>query len=327
MALSPDLFETIVCPICGSGGGRIVRPSKYPPGITETELKTLYSASNSHMLMDQVVECPSCSMVYVNPRLQPELIITSYSDAEDPTFVAQNDGRIKTFRRSIRRILREMGKTSGAGMRVLDVGCAGGAFLVAARDAGFEAKGVEPSRWMADFGRKKYGLDVIDGILEPGMFPAGQFDVVTLWDVLEHVPEPHDLLALIRSLLKPTGWLVVNYPDIGTIAARALGDRWPFWLSVHLLYYTRSTVRKQLVRAGFAPKNFETFYQTLPLGYVMGRAAAYLRPLARVPRLLEKAGLDQIPCTYNMGQTLVLCQPGVLNQADLVSQLPEQPVA
>jgi len=306
MTLSPELFETIPCPLCSGTDTDVVRPSRYQSGITAADLKKLYSASSAHVLMDQVVRCRSCSLVYVNPRPDPELIISSYSEAEDPTFVQQNGDRIKTFRRTIRRVLKGMGKTSGNGMRLLDVGCAGGAFLVAARDAGFEATGVEPSRWMANFGRSTYGLEITDGILRPGMFAAGTFDVVTLWDVIEHVPDPDELLTLIYSLLKPEGWLVVNYPDIGTVAAKMLGTRWPFWLSVHLLYYTRPTIRQQLMRAGFAPASFETFWQTLPLSYVVGRAAAYVRPLAFLTSLLDAMRLGGLPCTYNMGQTLVV---------------------
>jgi 2-polyprenyl-3-methyl-5-hydroxy-6-metoxy-1,4-benzoquinol methylase len=312
MALSTDLLETIACPLCSSWEGDIVRTSQYHAGITVEELKTLYSASYSassaHVLMDQVVRCRSCSLVYVNPRPDPELILSSYSEAEDPTFVAQNGDRIKTFRRTIRRVLRGIGKTSGDGMRLLDIGCAGGAFLVAARDAGFEATGIEPSRWMADFGRSTYRLNIIDGILRPHMFPAGTFDIVTLWDVIEHVPDPHELLTLIYTLLKPGGWLVVNYPDIGTVAARMLGRRWPFWLSVHLLYYTRDTMQRQLKRACFEPKRLETFWQTLPLGYVVRRAAAYIRPLALLTPVLDALRLSGLACTYNMGQTLVISQ-------------------
>ncbi len=284
----------------------IVRSPRYPKGISAAELSKLYSASSAHILMDQVVRCRSCSLVFVNPRPSPQLILRSYADSEDPTFVAQNDERIKTFGRTINHVLGRMGKRSGEGMRLLDVGSAGGAFLVAARDVGFEALGVEPSRWMADFGRRTYGLNIQAGILRPGMFPSDSFHVVTLWDVIEHVPNPHELLELVHHVLKPDGWLVVNFPDIGTVAARMLGARWPFWLSVHLLYYTRVTMERQLTCAGFASESYEPFWQTLQLGYVLTRAAAYVRPAALVSRVFEVLGLSKLPCTYNMGQTLVV---------------------
>jgi SAM-dependent methyltransferase len=244
-------------------------------------------------------------MVYVNPRINSDLIISGYSDAEDPLFAAQNDNRIKAFRRTLKGVVRRL-KLDPKGKRVLDVGCAGGAFLVAAREMGFDPHGVEPSRWMSDFGRRTYDLDIKAGILEAGMFPDHSFDVITLWDVIEHLPDPHDTLTLIHRLLKPNGLLLVNYPDIASIAARVLGKRWPFWLSVHLLYYTPKTMFQQLERAGFSPQWRQAFWMTLPLGYVCERAAPYsalLRPLPRLSRLL---GIHSLPLSYNMGQALVV---------------------
>ncbi len=122
-------------------------------------------------------------------------------------------------------------------------------------------------------------MDIRDGILEPGAFEAHSFDVITLWDVIEHLPQPLETLQTVRSLLKPGGVLLVNYPDIGTLAARMLGRRWPFWLSVHLIYYTRKTMTEQLRRAGFSTLWFESFWPVLPLGYVAQRAAPYGKPL------------------------------------------------
>jgi SAM-dependent methyltransferase len=259
------------------------------------------------VLLDQIVRCRACSLVYVNPRLDSKLILDGYSDAEDPVFAAQNDARIRTFRKTFGGVVRRL-NVSAAGKRLLDVGCAGGAFLVAARDLGFEATGVEPSRWMADFGRRTYGLDIRDGVLESNMFPERSFDVITLWDVIEHMLQPAQALKVIRALLKPDGYLVVNYPDVGSLAARMLGAHWPFWLSVHLIYYTRKTMMEQLRRAGFTPLWCRPYWQSLPLGYVARRAAPYFRLLGALPRVVDWLHLSKIDFTYNMGQTLVVAR-------------------
>ncbi len=301
-----QLFETIVCPLCGSDRWDIVRAATYPSSITADDIRKLYSASSAHVLTDQVVRCTSCSLVYVNPRPASELTIASYADAVDPTFVAQNDGRIATFRKTLRGVLKKLGQTGGEGRRVLDIGCAGGAFPFAARELGFDAVGVEPSRWMADYGRRTYGLDIRDGILKPGMFPSGSFDMVTLWDVIEHVPQPSEVLALAFDLLKPGGILLVNYPDIGSIVARLAGWRWPFWLSVHLFYYTRETMTRQLSQTGFSLLWLEPCWQSLPLGYVLQRGAPYFRPAGWLIPLLKAVHLEKKPFTYNMGQTLAV---------------------
>lgn len=301
-----QLFETIVCPLCGSDRWEVVRASRYPPSINAEDIRKLYSASSAHVLTDQVVRCNSCSLVYVNPRPASELTIASYSDAVDPTFVAQNDDRIATFRKTLRGVMRKLGQQAGEGRRVLDIGCAGGAFPFAARELGFDAAGVEPSRWMADFARRTYGLDVKDGILKPGMFPSASFDLVTLWDVIEHVPQPHQVLTLAYDLLKPGGLLLVNFPDAGSNMARAMGWRWPFWLSVHLFYYTRETMARQVEKAGFKVLWQEPCWQSLQLGYVVQRATPYFRPAGWAIPLLKAIHVDKAPFTYNMGQTLVV---------------------
>jgi SAM-dependent methyltransferase len=305
---SGQLFETIVCPLCDTDRWDVVRPSTYSPDVTAEDIRKLYSASSAHALNDQVVRCASCSLVYVNPRPATELTIASYSDAVDPTFVAQNESRISTFTRTLRGVLRKLGQKGGEGRRLLDIGCAGGAFPCAARQLGFDPVGVEPSRWMADYARRTYGLDVRDGILNPGMFAPGSFDVITLWDVIEHVPQPNQVLDLAFDLLKPGGLLLVNYPDVGSLAARLLGRHWPFWLSVHLFYYTRTTMARQLSRARFKLLWLEPCWQQLPLGYVLQRAANDFPPAGWLIPLVRGLRMDKISVTYNMGQVLAVSQ-------------------
>jgi SAM-dependent methyltransferase len=303
------LFQTIACPLCGSKGFDIELASKYPPDIDAEELKKVFHASSDQLLLDQVVRCQRCGLVYVNPRIHPDLMRSGYSDAEDPLFAAQNSSRMVAFRRALKSVVKRL-EIDPHGKRVLDVGCAAGAFLVTARELGFDAHGVEPSRWMAEHGRREYGLDIREGYLEPGMFPDHSFDFATLWDVVEHLPEPHETLTRIHRLLKPGGVLLVNYPDISTLAARILGKRWPFWLGVHLLYYTPATMFLQLERAGFEPEWKQTFFMTLPLGYVCERAAPYAAPLRILPPLARFLRIHTLPLTYNMGQTLVVSTTG-----------------
>jgi len=297
--------------LCGGNEYAVLSPSRYPEDVTAEQLRQAFSASSDEKLADQLVRCKGCTLVYVNPRIDDSLLVESYESAVDPTFIAQNPERIRTFSKLLKKSLPPVGYKPAPGARLLDVGCAGGAFLVAARDYGFNVTGVEPSHWLAESGRTQYGLDIRQGVLSPGMFPDKSFDVITLWDVIEHVSQPTELLGSIYRLLKPDGLLLVNYPDFGSWMARMLGKRWPFLLSVHILYYTRKTMTLQLEKAGFKTVRIKPHFQSLKFGYILKRMGPYVALSRPLRSIVEAVGLGNLPVTYNMGQTLVVARKPV----------------
>jgi len=306
-----SFFCAIACPLCGGDEYTVLFPSRYPANQTAEQLQQAFRASSDEKLMDQLVRCRGCELVYVNPRIDDVLLVESYESAVDPAFIEQNRERIQTFSKLLKKTLPRVGYQPPPGARLLDVGCAGGAFLVAARDYGFAVTGVEPSRWLAESGRAQYGLDIRQGILSPGLFPDESFDVITLWDVIEHVTQPGDVLDIIHRLLKRDGLLLVNYPDFGSWMARLLGQSWPFLLGVHLLYYTRSTITRQLQKVGFAPLRIQPHFQTLRLGYILKRMEPYVKLSRPIRSIVERASLGDLPVTYNMGQTLVVASKSI----------------
>ena len=89
---------------------------------------------------------------------------------------------------------------------------------------------------------------------------------MTLWDVLEHTPDPKSEVREAHRLLNDEGLLVINYPDIGSWIARVMGRSWVFLLDVHLYYFTRATIRKLLEDAGFEVVRIRPHFQRLALG-------------------------------------------------------------
>jgi 2-polyprenyl-3-methyl-5-hydroxy-6-metoxy-1,4-benzoquinol methylase len=303
-----DIIEVIRCPNCGSAAYHTIIPARYPPNLSRADLLKIYSASSNHILFDAMVRCHDCSLVYLNPRIRKNLIIEGYSDAADPTFIAQNDERIATFKKSLRRLDRLYGISPKTVKRVLDVGCAGGAFPKAANDLGIDVIGVEPSRWLVEQGRAAYGLDLRAGLLADQHFPDQSFDLVCLWDVIEHMPDAGEVIDDIFRLLKPGGYFIVNYPDHGSLARKLLGRKWPMLLSVHLIYFTRATITAFLRRHNFEVVEIHPFWQTLKFGYVLRRASSYFSVFGLLESLADKLGLSSLPITYNIGQSFVLAR-------------------
>jgi SAM-dependent methyltransferase len=286
----------------------VILPARYPKQVTRDELLRIYSSSSDHQLMDQLVRCVSCRLIYLNPRIKASIIMTSYSAAVDPVFFEQNPMRIKTFDRCFRKVLRRFSITPDPSKKILDIGSAGGAFLKAAADLGFTGVGVEPSAWLCEQGRVRYHLDLRPGDLAQQHFPDTSFFMVTLWDVLEHLAQPGDILDEAHRILAADGYLLLNLPNYESAVSRLMGKRWPFLLNVHLTYFTADTLEKMLNRHGFRAMSVTPFFQTLELGYVMTRAAQVAQPISWVKKLIDALGMGRWPFYYNMGQMTVVAR-------------------
>lgn len=296
------LLEDIPCNLCGADDYEIVYPPQYEVAQPDAIMET-FRSSGDEILVDQLVRCNRCGLQYLTPRLKSDVVITGYSEGTDEAFISQNKGREITFAKSldlIERLVPEKG-------RILDIGTAGGAFLGVAKRRGWEVAGCEPNRWMAEWGSEHYGIDIQAGTIFDMDLPDAHFDVVTLWDVLEHTPDPKKVLEECRRIMKPGGLLIVNYPDIEALVARLMGRKWVFLLSVHLYYFTPDTIRQMLEKTGFGVGRFKMHWQSLELGYILFRMEPYLSGLARLGAKIAKAlKLEHLQIPYWMGQTLVL---------------------
>ncbi len=209
-----------------------------------------------------LVRCRRCGLIYQNP--QPDLteLAAHYPD-EYPRFITagQESGlnRLSADHALARQRQRLERHWEGNG-RLLDVGCATGQFLAHMRTAGWQVAGVEFSPQAAAFAREQYGLDVQTGTLEEAAFPAASFDVVTLWDVLEHVQDPKDTLTEIARILRPGGLLVVSTPNPTCVEARLFGPHWIGWERPrHLHIFPPRLLRRYVEDAGFVVESLESF--------------------------------------------------------------------
>ena len=260
-------FEEVPCNLCGSKDFTVVYDAVPQEDGKKTEEK--FGVTSSAQATERVVKCRKCGLVFINPRPSQSLVLKGYEKAGGDEYVSQADGRVETFRHSVELIekLAFHGKKLKA--KVLDVGSAAGFFLKAAKDAGWDSHGVEPNGWMVKWGNKKFGLKMQQGTLETAKFPKNSFDLVTMWDVLEHVPDPKKTLKDANAFLKPGGFLVINFPNIGSTLARIAGRRWWFLTSVHLYYFTPETLSKMLEQSGFEVVVIKRHYQKLNLGYML----------------------------------------------------------
>ena len=299
-----DYLEYVPCNICGADEYTIVHHSNYS-NETAQDLKDKFKSSGDETLIDQVVKCKHCGLVYINPRIKADLIIQGYSEGSDEAFVSQAAGRERTFERCLDFLEKH---TSNRG-KILDIGAANGSFLSVAKKRGWQVAGVEPNAWLCQWAKKHYDVDIKPTTIFEQKYPNNSFDVVTLWDVLEHVPDPTLVLKECNRILKKDGILIINYPDIGSWIAKLLQRKWVFLLSVHLYYFTPATIRNILNKTGFSVAGQKPHFQSLELGYLMFRMKAYSKLLHTLgystTRVLR---LDKFQIPYWLGQTLVVAK-------------------
>lgn len=245
----------------------------------------------------QVLRCPKCSLVWVSPRWRDEAIHEVYGEdywkSDRPrtkgyaNYASEAALYLKTFRRRMKFVARHV----PPGGRILDVGCAAGYFLRVTKDAGHDVFGVEVSPAIATEAIQALGADrVWVGTLgslppdRPGCAPES-FDLVTMWDVVEHVPDPQALLEQARAMLRPGGKLIVETQNVDSRFAKLLGRRWHhFKHEEHIYHFNQKTIRRLLDQAGFAVESMTSGYagKYVSFGFIAERASR----LNRVASLL-----------------------------------------
>lgn len=236
-------FEAIRCPLCGSD-----ETVTYLQGPDR-----MYPVPGTFRL----ARCLACDLVYQNPRLRPQTLARHYPDE----YLAYTwPGRSESLMARLGwqygferyRRCRFVTRFKHGG-RLLDVGCATGTFLADIRDFGnWQPLGVEMNPRAAAIARRRHGLDVVIARFEEMELPARTFDAVTLWDVLEHLPDPGARLRSIRRGLKLDGLLFLSVPVLDSLDARLFRRYWiGFDLPRHLQVFSRQSLTQMLDQAGF----------------------------------------------------------------------------
>ena len=299
-----NLLEHVACNLCGADDFTVLIPPRYDRAKPD-QIENTFRSSGDEILIDQLVQCNQCGLKYLNPRLRQDLIVKAYSSGTDETFVSQVVARERTFERCLKDIERLVPQKG----RLYDIGTGSGAFPGVAKRRGWDAAGCEPNAWLANWGSQRYGIRIAAGTVFDQKLDAEFYDVVTLWDVLEHTPDPKAVLRECRRILKPGGLLVLNYPDIGTSIARMMGRHWVFLLSVHLYYFTAKTARRILSETGFSVFQQSHHWQSLELGYIFFRMKAYWAFPARIGEAITRTlKLEKLQIPYWLGQERIVAQ-------------------
>lgn len=232
----PELLRSRVCPTCGAQDAA-------------------HELDKDHMTL---VRCRRCDLVYVNPSFDEQHYREMYGSPDYQGVMkdlgeASHQYRVERFGRErvaiMARHLDGMPKP-----RYLDVGCSTGFVVEAARDAGWEASGIDLNPSAIAFGRGR-SLDLRVAALEDDALAPGSFDAISLFDVLEHLLEPVAIARRAVELLAPGGILFLYVPNYDSASRLLMGAHAHFiWPTHHLNYYTPPTLSRLFADLGLEPE-------------------------------------------------------------------------
>jgi len=236
----------------------------------------------------RVVRC-RCGHSFLNPSPDREELQLFYDD-DYHAFATSADeaARIESWVEQQRRGDRFIHVPIIPGGRFLDVGCATGARVAAMARLGMEAEGIEPSRYAAAKAREA-GLKVTCGLLHDAAFPDASFDVISMFHVLEHTPDPVEVLRECRRILKTDGELVIGVPNFDSLVFTLVGKTWVgLQLPTHVQHFSPNSLRVAAERAGLSAGLSKT--ESLP-EHVELELTNWLRRRFFVPgRLMARTG-------------------------------------
>ena len=294
--ISPEKFSACPCPVC----------------LANTPLPECSVKGFS------LVRCTNCGMVYVNPRLKDEVIFEiykknyfikkdySFSDFGYGNYDLTANLRDKTFTRWYEEILLLLLTKKG---KALDIGCATGRFLNILKNNGWEANGIE------------LDVDMYKDLLEKGFriknIPleecdsAEQYDLITLFDVIEHVTHLHTCFEKLGQLLSSKGAVVMVTPNIDSFQRKLFGNKWfQFKPWEHISYFSPAIMHRLAEKFGFKIVKLQKCGQYADMSFVHHRLLRYgfTRTAAAFKLFLSLPGLKDMALYLPTGSMLVVMQ-------------------
>ncbi len=239
------------CVLCGSQAFRVRYKFDhfYIPSMGEWLREDLPDVPPEAFL----IECCHCRLLSLYPLPTRDLIEKIHND---PHYGFDRGDEVGSMRYAA-DVMETVHKVRRRAGRLLDIGCAKGMFLAVARHHGWEGIGVDFNPDAVSYARDVFGVHAMVGNAEDMAFGDDRFDLITMWDVIEHLPEPLRFLSKLKNLLKPDGLLAFETPNAASLYARLRRKYWGYGPH-HLYYYSPDTIKCLLDKAGLRIHLLET---------------------------------------------------------------------
>lgn len=290
------------CAICGTlNAATELYPANFDSGAFTPEI---FSARRlPDRIHYRMVRCDSCGLARSDPMADTEILGRLYALS---TFTY--DDEVANLKRTYGRYLTEaLTQLDGAKVRLLEIGCGNGFFLEEALDQEFaEVRGVEPSEAAVARASDRVRAQIVQDVMRPGLFGAGEFDMVCLFQVFDHVPKPGELLDECLKVLRPGGVILCLNHNSDSVSARLLGERSPIIDLEHAYLYNPATMRRIFGAHGFQVLRVAAVRNTYSLSYLLQLVPMPTNIKRKLLAAMKKGSFGDLPLTAPLGNLYLI---------------------
>jgi len=252
-----------------------------------------------------ICKCLNCGFIFLDFKPGKSFFTDYYSeeffnDIGVKHAYSNYENESKTLKKSFLLRIDVLSKYKATGS-LLDVGCATGTFLECAQSS-WKTSGIDISNYAIQVARKK-GLETFVGEIKNSPYIKRKFDVVTLWDTIEHVSNPKETLSEINKIMPLGGILGITTGDVGSLFSRFSGNCWHLYnIPQHLSFFVKNSIAKLMKETGFEIKEILYLPLNLTLDYVLFRFITFYKLVIFQPiyKLLKNHNLLNLELNINL---------------------------
>jgi len=291
------------CAICGTeGNARELYPANY-------DLQALNPAVfSARRLPDRIhyrmVTCNTCGLVRSDPIADPGLLAQLYLQS---SFTYTDE--VTDLKHTYSQYLAELDNYGARKSALLEIGCGNGFFLQQALTQGYQSvRGVEPSRAAVSQAPPEVREGIVCDLMRPGLFGPGEFDVICLFQVFDHVPEPGALLDACLAALRPGGLVLSLNHNVAAVSARLLGERSPIVDIEHTYLYSPATMARLFTAHGFLVRKAGSVWNRYSLRYLVRLLPLPAGPKQAVLGWLQQHAIGGLRLSVPLGNLYLVAQ-------------------